>query len=609
MRSMDYYLLPSNTSTYNHLHQMHQLFLFLYKLKYESNANMNKHMNIYIINGTICNVLDFSACNKFTVSCKNMPVLEIAKKCKSKSYTCVKNQTESSIYNKDLPSNCIKIKKSLTKKLDRIKYLWDGRTDFGVINMEINKFHNCNYLSEFDYDFSVNCDNFKKILQIASNIQKNISNAPIYISNCDGLDEVQRSGFYSKISLLSISKSIPISMISILEVALVAESKYLWGTGSSKMYLVAKSLRQNKSDWVDLPGLNNKITNGLSSVDYLLHMILNLKTETVSGRLNAVLVSFHISDIYNGRINNFLEGMKNVSSVGHTPKLLFAAANTISLHQKCQILEMLERYSLTQQFSSILFLNLTHFQELHTTDSKKGSPMYKVSEGPNGVFYESISIISTMDVSVVLNLEPDVKFMHEFWFDELFELSIRDTFWICGSYYKGISRLDHDHSLHLNGVALYNVGDPNFIDFISLQKAFHRYHEFVEGNLNYDTTWSVLKKYFITNFPLKHELVTQFRIIDGNLLATNLILNFSPLKDMNKSTNSIINSYPKAVLLHQKDSRIYTYISTEEKIPKKSRRKKTMYLKYLVYLVVLLLITSLFTTFRRIDYHKLVKYI
>ena len=82
----------------------------------------------------------------------------------------------------------------------------------------------------------------------------------------------------------------------------------------------------------------------------------------------------------------------------------------------------------------------------------------------------------------------------------------------------------------------------NFIDFLSLLQSFHSYYERVESNINYDIIWTAMKLYYIKNFPENQDVITKFRVIEGNLLITN-----SPLYDIQFMNSSIIEIYPKTV--------------------------------------------------------------
>lgn len=541
-------------------------------LIYKYSKQLPLHIVVGTIgNETICDYFDFKECNQITVECNSISDRQrshlVFKSCKSKRIVIDSKEIHKCIIdNLDTPPRflnpkCININNIVVEKVETLKDIWGIKnSQYGVIHWERN---NCQYVNETQYDFSINCNNEFKFLQVANQIRKENITLPIYIATNEKrthiLDEINRNGFLSQINIKKKHSDISPLLLSMLELTLLSDSVYLWGAGKSSIHKLSSSLRKKHSDWTNLPGFGNNIADNITSTNFLVDMILNLKTWTSSGTLDAVLICFHIEDIVDGKLDYFIKNMKTVSKNNHKPFLYFAATNRISDQNQKEVLEILHMYNFTQQFSTVSFLNLSNYHEHEISDTMKGKALYKYNEGPNGVFYEAMTILSTMNISTVLNLEPDVKFIHEFWFDDLYRLSALDTYWMYGSYYKGKHFMDRSYSSHLNGVAMYNLGNPNFIDFLSLLQSFHSYYEHVlSKNINYDIIWPLMKHYYYTKrFREHHDVSNKFRIIDGNLLTTNLILNFSPLRDIEEDISRIVELYPKTVLLHQKSQFLY----------------------------------------------------
>lgn len=86
--------------------------------------------------------------------------------------------------------------------------------------------------------------------------------------------------------------------------------------------------------------------------------------------------------------------------------------------------------------------------------------------GPNLLFFESMEIAGRFGGFTLLN-ELDCFPVRRGWLERLSELAdSHPRTWVIGSTYAGQTPLDPHIQWHLNGNALYNAGDPNFIRFV-----------------------------------------------------------------------------------------------------------------------------------------------
>lgn len=464
-------------------------------------------------------------------------------------------------------SLCIKVSDEYVRKATQILDYWGlNSKPFGVVHWPVREA--CYYNNDFDYDFSINCfvSDFKDVI---SEFVKHYS-FPIYVATNEIKYDLLPHGNERLFSQFDLSDEIlTTSELNVIEFVFMEKSQYLWGAGNSPVHFFLNSLRSQKnlSSFSSLPGSKNTITDGIPKVpalEFLLNTTLNLKNNLIPNVLDSILICFHINDIYDGKMEHLFSEMKSLSREGHRPSLFFAAAKFFKPEQQSIIMKLLNKFRLREKFSNVEFLNLAGYQELEISDTKKGHRLYSAYEGPNGVFYESMSSLSKYNISTVLILEPDVKFVHNFWFDGLYKLCQADNFWIQGSNYRGSKLFMEDKHWHLNGVALYNVKDPYFQEFLSVQMAFHIFYE-TKDKLNYDVVWAFMKELLIKSFPNNTDIVKKIRRIQNNFLTTNAIVNFSPLADMNTTQEEIVMTFPNVLLIHQKSNTIYQFT---QKIPR-----------------------------------------
>ena len=342
-----------------------------------------------------------------------------------------------------------------------------------------------------------------------------------------------------------------------LEIYLLSLARNIYSAGQSSTHLYIGKLRNlhNKSGWKTIPGVNNVFSDHTRSSVTLNKMFLKLNTETTTGHLDVILLTIYFKDVSNGIFEKFINNMKVLSSKGNKPYLFISSCSPISISEQKNAADILTKYKLADQFSAVKFISFGNYLDVNKQfeDRSKSTSKYSVSEGPNILFYDSLTYLSTLNFSTVLLLEPDVKFVKNYWFDELAEICLLETFWIYGSYYKGNQFLHRKFSYHLNGVALYNIGNIHFMDFISILKSYHVQNEKLTGELiNFDVTWEFYKDFIYKEYQNDPTVLRKIRIIDSNLMNTNLIINLSCESDISLPIENIIVRYPKASIIHQK---------------------------------------------------------
>jgi FkbM family methyltransferase len=123
---------------------------------------------------------------------------------------------------------------------------------------------------------------------------------------------------------------------------------------------------------------------------------------------------------------------------------------------------------LHKQFKSIdfYFCNLTGDDDIYETDYSKKVSHKGYKSGPNNQFFLSMNILSNYGDYAFL-MEADCYPVKTNWLAALSaKIDNGAPFWIMGSIYRGISDLDEKFKTHLNGNAIYAVGNEKFQEFM-----------------------------------------------------------------------------------------------------------------------------------------------
>jgi hypothetical protein len=147
-------------------------------------------------------------------------------------------------------------------------------------------------------------------------------------------------------------------------------------------------------------------------------------------------------------------------------------------------------------------------------------------------------------VAYVLYIEADVVAVQQNWLHPIIKYA-RTTFWIAGSLYRGSQNIDYGDNLfryHINGNAIYNVGDAKFVDFYftSVLPWIKARHDLNHICFDLDITTYL---HTAGNFDTARHVL-------HNIQYTNLIQNiyFRDLDDLARA----VKKSPDTVLIHMK---------------------------------------------------------
>jgi hypothetical protein len=124
-------------------------------------------------------------------------------------------------------------------------------------------------------------------------------------------------------------------------------------------------------------------------------------------------------------------------------------------------------HNLSRYFDTLRFerLELRGEADLYQSDYTKPVGAQGHKAGPNNQFFETMRRLRGTG-RYVFYMEPDCVPIRPDWLGQLLDRLEHADAWIIGSVYRGRGTLERRFMRHLNGNAVYAVGDPAFQDFL-----------------------------------------------------------------------------------------------------------------------------------------------
>jgi hypothetical protein len=122
---------------------------------------------------------------------------------------------------------------------------------------------------------------------------------------------------------------------------------------------------------------------------------------------------------------------------------------------------------------------------------------FGLKSGPNIQFFKSLQhLIKYKSGEAVLLLEVDAIPLSNCWLDAISKELKNNEFYVAGSKYKGNSKLPDSISGHINGNAIYNISNKDFIEFIDIWESLLKYCITKDPSLAYDVVipWAIYYK-------------------------------------------------------------------------------------------------------------------
>ena len=196
----------------------------------------------------------------------------------------------------------------------------------------------------------------------------------------------------------------------------------------------------------------------------------------------------------------------------------------------------------------VISLDIAAIDDLYVMNPKKGEACgkYGFISGPYCLFMGTMKCCETYNTTLLL--ETDC-ILNEHWIDSLYNYTKHaGGFWISGATYDG--RFHHhiwqyrSMFAHLNGIALYATGNPDFQAFLGLFEEFYtRCIKTISQKLGYDYSMRHILDHHLEKQPSEY----YWRFAERQMIRNCLIINCSCEED-SKMTDEINKLYDYAIL-------------------------------------------------------------
>jgi hypothetical protein len=176
------------------------------------------------------------------------------------------------------------------------------------------------------------------------------------------------------------------------------------------------------------------------------------------------------------------------------PKLIFSFNGAPDKTLSRPLIEAFDRCEVVKRsFASIevRFCRLPPEKDVYLRDGEVADAPFGNKAGPNWLFFETMRALKE-EAEFVFLMETDCQPVIPGWIRKIQRAcDLNEDAWIIGSHYCGVSPLHWSVARHINGNALYNVGDPEFWDFLEdhFWPWLNDYAVKCMPNLAYDCGW------------------------------------------------------------------------------------------------------------------------
>ncbi len=258
-------------------------------------------------------------------------------------------------------------------------------------------------------------------------------------------------------------------------------------------------------------------------------------------------------------------------------ELVFMFNNDSGKQHEAEIRARFEATDMTRFFSGLSFeyLGLEDDLDKYERDYTKKVGDHGYKSGPNNQFFRTMYAAENLG-HYVFQMETDCVPLRAGWLSALREqVGNEPDFWVLGSAYHGVEELSPAFKDHINGNAIYAVGDDGFQDFL---KSFWepRTHAMVKGQdkrLAYDC---ILEKVFTEQKDTDPAVA---KVIDqhGEMFRfTEYMLNISGKRDLSDLAHdyetTLLADYKAAYILHNRTAQDRVATKTPRYFASKSRK-------------------------------------
>ncbi|MEO7027466.1 MAG: hypothetical protein ABI056_07930 [Caulobacteraceae bacterium] len=203
----------------------------------------------------------------------------------------------------------------------------------------------------------------------------------------------------------------------------------------------------------------------------------------------------------------------------------------------------------------IRFCDLPPDKDLYVRDGEVRYAPFGRKAGPNWLFYETMRSLRGENKFVFL-METDCQPIAPNWLRRLQRVCLQhDDAWVVGSHYCGVSPLHWSVARHINGNALYNIGDDLFWIFME-QQFWPWLNEYVVShmpNLAYDCGWETYLNRVEMEHAANYDWVRARDVLQRFRLS-NFIVNIGGAAEQSGdyiwTRADILKRFPGAVVVH-----------------------------------------------------------
>lgn len=212
---------------------------------------------------------------------------------------------------------------------------------------------------------------------------------------------------------------------------------------------------------------------------------------------------------------------------------------------------------LSEMFSGIevRFCDLPAEKDIYVRNSKELASPFGNKAGPNFLFYETMRGLKG-EHDFVLLMETDCQPILAHWLQRLEKVcSQNEDAWVIGSHYRGASPLHWTLARHINGNALYHLGDPAFWEFLDgvLWPWMLKHISEVDADLAYDCAWETFLHRPDMQDPAHYDWMISRQLFD-RFRISGAIVNIAGFAEQRGdyawTRKDVLQRYPGAVMVH-----------------------------------------------------------
>ena len=203
----------------------------------------------------------------------------------------------------------------------------------------------------------------------------------------------------------------------------------------------------------------------------------------------------------------------------------------------------------------VRFLSLPEEKDRYIRKPTGPAPKYGFKSGPNWMFYETTRALRG-EADFIFLMETDCIPLVPNWLRRLSRACARhDDAWVVGAHYSGASPLPWRVARHINGNALYHVGDPDFATFLDeiLWPWMLDHIETEDPDLAYDCAWEAYLNRAEMDYSGHHDWIVSRNVLHKFRL-TEAIINIGGHAEQSGqyvwTRPQLLQRFPQATIAH-----------------------------------------------------------